>query len=1401
MHKNKGDDTVKEHISPDFEAMDEVLVKQYEEDISLLESKLEELDINYKGMIEREAHYLQNIERLQKYQNVDNVVSSGSALHDHVKLQQNYEGLLARETRYLKEIQQLKGQLLTQKESLHKTYSYRLGYLLIHSTKSFKNFVNLPADLIRLYLDNKRRKNPKMQKQGKKRGAISNKLTQKTGMIPYLHKSIDETIIEAGRDQVKIATIMDEFTSFCFAPEAEILQLTPDNFVQELEEFKPDLLFIESAWQGKDGLWKLKISHQADELLALIEYCRTHHIKTLFWNKEDPVHFGTFIEVAKLVDVVFTTDIDCIKKYKEVVQHDAVYLLPFAAQPKTHNPIELYDRLDKFNFAGSYYLKYPVRQRDFSVLSGVALQRGGLDIYDRNFSNAHPHYQFPERYEPLILGSLAPEEIDRAYKGYEFGINMNTIKQSQTMFARRVFEMLASNTIVLSNYSRGVRLFFGDLVICSDNREELIRQIDHVGSSELQRKKFKLQGLRSIFSQHTYEHRLNYILQKLRITKTDGAQTPHIVVIAKCDTAESVERVIAQFNAQTIHNKILLIETKVIVKTGHNVRIFADQDALMSALNKLLYTHVALFKETDYYGAHYLGDLLHSYHYLKYHGNIPVTKSHYYSYTQDALVERAGTEYQFVNNYSTIRTLYTQADFIALLEHHKLSYLLDGLLIKGTAFAGDCLSYIQNGYQADSQSRALICDDLILDSGVNLTEHLLPISEKITGQPLEKQDDIILNIDQKLVKESLRKEIVLSIRTDHLQFLSQLPLDQHRLIALTQPVDISGWNRATLRVDIVTQGDVLFVFEFLDANKQQLSNVSLSANKQFSLDIPAGTVYGKLSLRIKGTADVTLGNEFKLALENVTGLIESQTYESDDIRLFTKDDMDAQLVRPKSKQINIRNNREGLAITSSLPDDKHAYLYFKEIFTRADINLETNSLYEATGTTLGCEVSAVFVFLDEQQEKLSHSIIKIDNFSHAMAIPEACKYVRIGFKVTGSGEVVLDKLRIGELREKVNCLIGKSDTLVLAKQYPAYDDLYKYGFLHSRLRAYKKENVIVDMFRFVHNGKADFREFESIDVTQGSREELRDTLASGQYKRVFIHIVDKAMWDVVKEFRDEIEIYIWLHGAEIQTWQRRSFEFDLMTPDQISRQKRLSADRVKFWQKLLDEEANEKVNFIFVSNYLREESEEGLNRKFPDARTAIIHNYVDENVFPYTPKQTEQRFKLLTIRPFVGKKYANDITVNAILELSQSPQFSKFQIEICGDGDLFDETVAPLKSFENVEIHKGFLSHAEMAKKYRDYGVFINPTRWDSQGVSRDEARIAGLISVSSNITAIPEFVSEDDGILVEVEDYKTLSDKLLWLVDNPDEFAKMSLKGRNRVLQQCSLENTIEKELAYIDV
>ena len=91
---------------------------------------------------------------------------------------------------------------------------------------------------------------------------------------------------------------MDEFTFHSFAPECQLISLSPQNWEVELDGFAPDLVFIESAWRGAGEQWTQKVSNPSAEIMGVIAWCVRAGVPSVFWNKEDPVHFGSFLHAS-----------------------------------------------------------------------------------------------------------------------------------------------------------------------------------------------------------------------------------------------------------------------------------------------------------------------------------------------------------------------------------------------------------------------------------------------------------------------------------------------------------------------------------------------------------------------------------------------------------------------------------------------------------------------------------------------------------------------------------------------------------------------------------------------------------------------------------------------------------------------------------------------------------------------------------------------------------------------------------------------------------------------------------------------------------------------------------------------------------------------------------------------
>lgn len=1136
--------------------------------------------------------------------------------------------------------------------------TYQLGYQ-IKNARSLGGLVRLPVSLARLY-----------RQASKQRQARSHQPSEFEAPKVFEHAPADrpaepEVLADArqsaallpqrmAQGQLKIACIMDDFTFGSYQPEAQLQQLTPTDWQTELEDFQPELLFIESAWRGKDELWGSKVGHNASELQQIVRWCKTRGTPTMFWNKEDPVHFETFLTTAKQFDFVFTTDMDCIHRYKAALGHDRVYFLPFACQPSVHNPIELYERKDAFCFAGAYYARYPERTRDLGNFVAKLPEFRPVEIYDRNYGKNDPNYQFPAEYQPFIVGTLPFSEIDRAYKGYRYAINLNSIKQSQTMFARRVYELLGCNTVTVSNYSRGVRLMFGDLVITTDSGEEMVRRLQALAGDEESSGKLRLAALRKVMLEHTYEQRLNYIVAKVSGTPVSNP-LPKVAVLAYARTEEELQAILASFQRQahTASSLYLLLGRKVQQPTinAPRVHFFRRKDIDGKRIAEVIggAPMLAGMVAEDYYGPNYLLDMAIATRYSSANAFGKVTR--YQWGEPECELAEPGHAYHKVGSLqlrcAVVHShLFTEFDCFEWCRALPSSRYGEGSLL-----AIDPFNYCQGGTLGELEAVQRTVDDLVLDTGFAIEE-------------LQARAEAIGPAERTTVD------------------IPEIPLQQ--LQAIFSPC--------------------------------------LSRNVTFQME------------------------------------------------------------------------EHGWLVTSTLEDGKHEYIYAAKDLTPEELGGK-EQLKFFLDVTPGLNLQLVMLFLDAQKQRISH-VIKHANRNKVVDVPPETAFIRVGWRVYQSGCAEIKSLLLGHKDLQPAEMLGQAEHLLVTNHYPSYDDLYRNGFVHTRVRAYAESGMKVDIFRLREDEPIRWHEFQNADVTTGSQNALRKMLKSGRYRHVLVHFLDPNMWDVLKDFIDDIRVTIWVHGAEIHPWYRRKYNIE--TPEQEEKAKAQSAVRMSFWRGLL-QPMPANLHLVFVSNYFANEVMEDLGFRLPEGSYSVIHNPIDTELFSYAEKDSEHCKKILSIRPFATRQYANDLTVKCILELSKKPIFDQLRFTIVGDGVLFEETITPLRQFDNVHIQQKFLTQPEIAALHKEHGIFLCPTRWDSQGVSRDEAMSSGLVPVTTAVAAIPEFTDESCAILAAEEDYQGLAKGIEALVGQSALFGRMSESASFRVKRLTEKSVIIKKEISLL--
>jgi glycosyltransferase involved in cell wall biosynthesis len=400
--------------------------------------------------------------------------------------------------------------------------------------------------------------------------------------------------------------------------------------------------------------------------------------------------------------------------------------------------------------------------------------------------------------------------------------------------------------------------------------------------------------------------------------------------------------------------------------------------------------------------------------------------------------------------------------------------------------------------------------------------------------------------------------------------------------------------------------------------------------------------------------------------------------------------------------------------------------------------------------------------------------------------------------IKGAGTAAFDPIEFGA-RPFAPILPSRSRVLLVTDNYPSYHDLYRNGFVHARIREYRRSGLGVDVFVARTQGDLAYREFEGVEVAEGSAEAIGQMLDAERYDHVVVHFMNRTMWDVLEGYVGKIPITIWIHGWEIHAWWRRAVVH--RTAEALEAARAKSELRTEMWRAVFAH-SDPALRFVFVSEAFRDEvcgdllgQGIGVNPE----QVVVIHNPIDTNVFTYSPKDPEQRKKILLIRPFASALYANDLAVGAIEELADEPWFGELSFRIVGDGPLFEETTAPLARFGNVVLERRFLSHSEIAALHKEYGVFLVPSRMDSQGVSRGEAMSSGLVPITSAVAAIPEFVSDVEGYLAREDDAHGLAEAIRDLYRSPEAFTRKSAAAARRVRRQVGVDTIIPQEIELL--
>lgn len=370
--------------------------------------------------------------------------------------------------------------------------------------------------------------------------------------------------------------------------------------------------------------------------------------------------------------------------------------------------------------------------------------------------------------------------------------------------------------------------------------------------------------------------------------------------------------------------------------------------------------------------------------------------------------------------------------------------------------------------------------------------------------------------------------------------------------------------------------------------------------------------------------------------------------------------------------------------------------------------------------------------------------------------------------------------------------------LVISADYPGPDIVYGDVFVHTRAKQYALQ---AEVKVIGYNGQLKKNrsfEYEGISVNISNNLDLfHDLILAYDPDLIVCHFIQHSYVDILLSLKKPLLVFV--HGFEALSWKRRLMNY--RTPGDLpylwSYIKANTKQLAKFKELVQNAVNGASVHFVFVSKWLHKSVESDLGIQVPNAH--VIPNGINTDLFAYMRKKPEDRKKILLLRSFRARNYANDLAVEAILLLSRKYFFNDLEFSIYGEGYLFDKITKPLRNFANVRLENHFIENASIPELHKEFGIFLCPSRLDTQGVSMCEAMASGLVPITRPVGGIPEY-TEHKVSSIQVNTPAQIAASIEHLYHNSDEFLRMSENARLAIETRCSLFNVVPKELELME-
>lgn len=323
------------------------------------------------------------------------------------------------------------------------------------------------------------------------------------------------------KSDIRAGIITDDYMYNYYKDALDFEYIHYENYRKQLDTGNFSFVLYVSCW---NGLEKDYCGVEGNKKVAeIFDYANAIGITTIFQTIEDPVSYDYYLDIAKRSKVILTSDTAMVDRYKADLGNENVHAIEYGINPKFHNPVDFMRyKGDKSSylssmilFAGSWFSIYPERCHDCArIFDGVVEDLDhSLLIIDRQSNlpkEQRKDYVFPVRYQQFSMGAVDHADLQKIHRLFDYSICVNTVKNSDTMCAMRVYELQAQGCLMLSNYALVISKKFPSIFMISDEDE-----VSYILNGYTKREIFNMQvdGIRRMYSGSTVYDRLNDIFQ------------------------------------------------------------------------------------------------------------------------------------------------------------------------------------------------------------------------------------------------------------------------------------------------------------------------------------------------------------------------------------------------------------------------------------------------------------------------------------------------------------------------------------------------------------------------------------------------------------------------------------------------------------------------------------------------------------------------------------------------------------------------------------------------------------------------------------------------------------------------------------------------------------------------